>query len=103
MGRDIFGAAAHIRSDHRADRTWGRRGETLAVEATGVRHGMSLISAITSRGHTRASVEQAPPRDPVAWQVQDRARAAFHFSAVNSRRPRRALSFTIKQIESAAS
>ena len=53
-GADIyFGDAAHIRSDHHSGRTWGKRGETPVVEATGARHGMSLISAITSRGHLR--------------------------------------------------
>jgi len=29
-----FGDAAHIRSDHHAGRTWGRRGETPVVQAT---------------------------------------------------------------------
>ena len=44
-GADIyFGDAAHIRSDHHAGRTWGKRGETPIVMATGSRHGMSLIS-----------------------------------------------------------
>ena len=53
-GADIyFGDAAHIRSDHHSGRTWGKRGETPVVVATGARHGMSLISAITSRGHMR--------------------------------------------------
>jgi len=53
-GADIyFGDAAHMRSDHHAGRTWGKKGETPIVEATGARHGMSLISAITSRGHMR--------------------------------------------------
>ena len=42
-----FGDAAHIRSDHHAGRTWGRRGETPVVQATGARYGMSLISALT--------------------------------------------------------
>ena len=42
-----------MRSDHHAGRTWGKKGETPIVEATGARHGMSLISAITSRGHMR--------------------------------------------------
>ena len=37
-----FGDAAHIRSDHHAGRSWGRRGETPIVAATGARHGMSL-------------------------------------------------------------
>ena len=54
VGADIyFGDAAHMRSDHHAGRTWGKKGETPIVEATGARHGMSLISAITSRGHMR--------------------------------------------------
>jgi transposase len=53
-GADIcFGDAAHIRSDHHAGRTWGAKGQTPIVRATGARHGMSLISAITSRGHMR--------------------------------------------------
>ena len=54
QGADVyFGDAAHIRSDHHAGRTWSRRGETPIVETTGTRHGMSLISAITARGHMR--------------------------------------------------
>ena len=54
QGADIyFGDAAHIRSDHHAGRTWGKKGETPVVTATGARHGMSLISAITSKGHMR--------------------------------------------------
>jgi len=48
-----FGDAAHIRSDHHAGRTWGKKGETPIVLSTGKRHGMSMISAITSRGHLR--------------------------------------------------
>jgi transposase len=53
-GADIyFGDAAHIRSDHHAGRTWGKKGETPILETTGARHAMSLISAITSRGHMR--------------------------------------------------
>jgi transposase len=54
QGADIyFGDAAHIRSDLHAGRTWGAKGDTPIVEATGARHGMSLISAVTSRGHMR--------------------------------------------------
>lgn len=53
-GADIyFGDAAHVRSDHHSGRTWGKKGETPIVKSTGARHGMSLISAITSRGHMR--------------------------------------------------
>ena len=41
-GADIyFGDAAHMRSDHHAGRTWGKKGETPIVRATGARHGMS--------------------------------------------------------------
>src|SRR5712671_7372199 len=51
-GADIyFGDAAHIRSDHHAGRSWGKKGETPIVATTGARHGMSLLSAITSKGH----------------------------------------------------
>jgi transposase len=53
QGADIyFGDAAHIRSDHHAGRTWGKKGETPVVATTGARHAMSLISAITSKGRT---------------------------------------------------
>jgi transposase len=59
QGAEIyFGDAAHIRSDHHAGRTWGRRGETPIVETTGARHGMSLISAISSRGHMRFMIKE---------------------------------------------
>src|SRR5207248_2784974 len=54
----FFGDAAHMRSDHHSGRTWGKKGETPIVEATGARHGMSLISAITSRGHMRFMIKE---------------------------------------------
>ncbi len=58
QGADIyFGDAAHIRSDHHAGRTWGKKGETPVVETTGARHAMSLISAITSKGRMRFMVK----------------------------------------------
>ena len=53
-----FGDAAHIRSDHHAGRGWGKRGETPIVAATGARHSMSLISAITSRGHMQFIIKE---------------------------------------------
>jgi transposase len=59
-GADIyFGDAAHIRSDHHAGRTWGKKGETPIVTATGARHAMSLISAITSKGHMRFMIKES--------------------------------------------
>jgi transposase len=54
----FFGDAAHIRSDHHAGRTWGKQGQTPVVETTGARHGMSLISAITARGHMRFMIKE---------------------------------------------
>jgi transposase len=58
QGADIyFGDAAHIRSDHHAGRTWGKKGETPVVATTRARHAMSLISAITSKGHMRFMVK----------------------------------------------
>jgi transposase len=53
-----FGDAAHMRSDHHAGRTWGKRGETPVVLSTGARHRMSLISAVTSRGHMRFMIKE---------------------------------------------
>jgi transposase len=53
-----FGDAAHVRSDHHAGRTWGKRGETPVVESTGARYGMSLISALTARGHMRFMIKE---------------------------------------------
>jgi transposase len=59
QGADIyFGDAAHIRSDHHAGRTWGKKGETPIVETTGARHSMSLLSAISSRGHMRFMIKE---------------------------------------------
>jgi transposase len=52
-----FGDAAHMRSDHHAGRTWGRKGETPVVSSTGARYRMSLISAVTSRGHMRFMIK----------------------------------------------
>jgi transposase len=59
QGADIyFGDAAHVRSDHHAGRTWGKKGETPVVLSTGSRHGMSLISAITSKGQMRFMIKE---------------------------------------------
>jgi transposase len=53
-----FGDAAHMRSDHHSGRTWGRKGETPVVSSTGARFRMSLISAVTSRGHMRFMIKE---------------------------------------------
>lgn len=58
QGAEIyFGDAAHMRSDHHAGKSWGKKGETPIVETTGARYGMSLLSAITSKGHMRFMVK----------------------------------------------
>jgi hypothetical protein len=53
-----FGDAAHMRSDHHTGRTWGKKGETPIVLSTGARYRMSLISAVTSRGHMRFMIKE---------------------------------------------
>jgi transposase len=53
-----FGDAAHMRSDHHAGRSWGKRGETPVVLSTGARYRMSLISAVSSRGHMRFMIKE---------------------------------------------
>jgi transposase len=53
-----FGDAAHMRSDHHAGRTWGKKGETPVVASTGARYRMSLISAVTARGHMRFMIKE---------------------------------------------
>jgi hypothetical protein len=60
QGADIyFGDAAHIRSDHHAGRSWGKRGEIPVVATTGARHAMSQIAAITVKGRMRFMVKAA--------------------------------------------
>ena len=53
-----FGDAAHMRSDHHAGRTWGKKGDTPVVLSSGARYRMSLISAVTSRGHMKFMIEE---------------------------------------------
>ena len=53
-----FGDAAHMRSDYHAGRTWGKKGETPVVQATGARYAMSLMSAVTARGRMRFMIKE---------------------------------------------
>jgi transposase len=53
-----FADAAHMRSDYHSGRTWGSKGETPVVSSTGARYRMSLISAVTSRGHMRFMIKE---------------------------------------------
>lgn len=51
QGAEIYwGDEMGIRSDHQAGRTYGRRGQTPVVPATGQRFGCQMISALTNRG-----------------------------------------------------
>jgi hypothetical protein len=52
-----FAAAARIRSDHHAGPTWVAKGEKPIVQATGSRHGMSLMPATPSRGKMRLMIK----------------------------------------------
>jgi transposase len=54
MGADIFfGDEAGVRSDHHAGTTWGVKGLTPVVRATGARFGLNMISALSPRGELR--------------------------------------------------
>lgn len=48
-----FGDEAGIRSDYHAGTTWGRVGQTPVVKATGARHSLNMISAVTAQGLLR--------------------------------------------------
>jgi len=52
-----FAGAARIRSDHHAGPTWATKGEKPIVQATGSRHGMSLMPATPSRGKMRLTIK----------------------------------------------
>src|SRR3984893_1331466 len=86
QGVDIyFGDAAHIRSDHHAGRTWGTKGDTPIVQATGARHGMSvqgLSHAGVARSRRRRMISAVKPDEPASnFQQRDTARV-FEFFAL---------------------
>ncbi len=49
----FFGDEAGVRSDHHAGTTWGEKGETPVIVATGARFSLNMISAISSKGALR--------------------------------------------------
>lgn len=49
----FFSDEAGVRSDYHAGTTWGRRGQTPVVPATGQRFGLNMISAVSARGQMR--------------------------------------------------
>jgi len=50
-----FGDEAGIRSDYHAGTTWALVGQTPVVKATGARHSLNMISAVTAHGLLRFS------------------------------------------------
>ena len=56
------GDAAHIRSDHHAAPDLGQTRRNAGRPATGARYGMSLISAVTARGHMRFMIKEKKRR-----------------------------------------
>ena len=50
-----FGDEAGIRSDYHAGTTWAPIGQTPVVKATGARHSLNMISAVTAQGLLRFS------------------------------------------------
>jgi transposase len=50
-----FADEAGIRSDYHAGTTWAPVGQTPVVKATGARHGLNMISAVTAQGLLRFS------------------------------------------------
>ncbi|MGK2855479.1 MAG: IS630 family transposase [Microbacteriaceae bacterium] len=60
-----FGDEAGIRSDYHAGTTWGIVGKTPIVKATGARHSLNMISAITAQGLLRYSTYTGSLTGPV--------------------------------------
>jgi len=46
----FFGDEAGLRSDHHSGRTWGEKGKTPVVVATGARFGFNVVSAVNNHG-----------------------------------------------------
>jgi transposase len=49
----FFSDEAGVRSDYHGGTTWGRRGHTPVVPATGQRFGLNMLSAVSARGQMR--------------------------------------------------
>jgi transposase len=49
----FFGDEAGVRSDHHSGTTWGVRGQTPVVPATGQRFALNMLSAVSARGQLR--------------------------------------------------
>lgn len=65
VGAEIFfGDEAGVRSDYHAGTTWGKRGETPVVAATGQRYSLNMISAVSARGNLRFMVTRGKVNGP---------------------------------------
>lgn len=60
----FFGDEAGLRSDYHSGTTWGVRGQTPVVAATGQRFGLNMISAIGARGLLRFMVVKGKVNGP---------------------------------------
>jgi transposase len=60
-----WGDEMGLRSDHVAGRSWGLKGKTPVVDATGKRFGCNMISAITNRGQLNFMVFRGRFTGPV--------------------------------------
>ena len=49
----FFADESGIRSDYHAGTTWGTKGQTPIVKATGKRYSMNMLSAVNALGHFR--------------------------------------------------
>jgi len=49
----FFADESGIRSDYHAGTTWGLKGKTPIVKATGKRYSLNMLSAVNARGHFR--------------------------------------------------
>jgi transposase len=52
-----FGDESGIRSDYHAGTTWGRKGKTPVVQATGTRYRLNMLSAVNRKGKMRFMIE----------------------------------------------
>jgi hypothetical protein len=60
-----WGDEMGLRADHQAGRSWGKRGVTPVIPATGQRFGCNMISTITNRGRLSFTVFQGKFNAPL--------------------------------------
>ena len=65
-----FGDEAGLRSDYHAGTTWAPVGRTPVVTATGARHSLNMISAVTAQGLLRFSTYTGSAESYTGWPDQ---------------------------------